>query len=151
MPLLVDQTVDSQPAATADADRTPALAEVSRPRPIVMSSIELLDPELRARCLNWPFKISRSVKSVSEVAVEQINDVLERIEATFPGTRFEDISNADAMTERWETNNVDIDHVPERIRREFFQHPVQAWVGKRVNITLRKLPLNIRDTIGARL
>jgi hypothetical protein len=51
-PLLADQTVVSQPAATEDTDRTLALAGVSRPRPVMMSSIELLDPELRARCLD---------------------------------------------------------------------------------------------------
>jgi hypothetical protein len=56
MPLLADQIVVSQPAA---AEKTPGLAGVSRPRPVMMSSIELLDPELRARCLDL-FELFRS-------------------------------------------------------------------------------------------
>lgn len=50
MPLLVDQSAppESPPAEASSA----ALVGVSRPRPVVMGSIELFDRELRARCLD---------------------------------------------------------------------------------------------------
>jgi Protein of unknown function (Hypoth_ymh) len=50
IPLLVDQSAPPEPPRSAEAG--PALAGVSRPRPVLMSSIELLDSELRARCLD---------------------------------------------------------------------------------------------------
>jgi Protein of unknown function (Hypoth_ymh) len=51
MPLLVDQTVVPEQSLSAETT-SPALAGVSRPRPVLMSSIELFDSELRARCLD---------------------------------------------------------------------------------------------------
>jgi hypothetical protein len=47
-PLLIDEIVPPQ-----DADSVPlSLASTPKARPVVVSSIELLDPDLRARCLD---------------------------------------------------------------------------------------------------
>jgi hypothetical protein len=50
MPLLVDQAVP--PEVSSSTGTEPGLESVSRPRPVVIGSIELLDAELRARCLD---------------------------------------------------------------------------------------------------
>jgi hypothetical protein len=82
-----------------------------------------------------------------EVAVEQIDDLLERIEATFPGTRFDEMLSA--MTERFGKPTTSASMTYQNAFGASFQHPVHAWTGKHVNIVLSKLPLNIRDTIGS--
>jgi hypothetical protein len=48
--LLADQA--APPECSSAVDGEPALMSVSRPRPVVIDSIELLDPELRGRCLD---------------------------------------------------------------------------------------------------
>ena len=50
IPLLVDQVAQEQAAQAPDT--TAGLHYVSRPRPVVISSIEILDSDLRARCLD---------------------------------------------------------------------------------------------------
>jgi hypothetical protein len=50
MPLLVDQVIQSPTAAGESAQES--LVTAQRPRPIVLATIEILDPELRSRCLD---------------------------------------------------------------------------------------------------
>lgn len=49
-PLLVDQAVPA--SAQGDAPAQASLAVTAAPRPVLLSSIEVLDPELRTRCLD---------------------------------------------------------------------------------------------------
>ena len=52
-PLLVDEIKRSpEPEAVAATPETARLAHVPRPPPVIMQSIEVLDPELRERCLD---------------------------------------------------------------------------------------------------
>jgi hypothetical protein len=50
MPLLVDQV--AQPPTAAGESEPESLVTAQRPRPIVLATIEILDPELRSRCLD---------------------------------------------------------------------------------------------------
>jgi len=50
MPLLVDQV--AQPSTWAGESESESLVTAQRPRPIVLATIEILDPELRSRCLD---------------------------------------------------------------------------------------------------
>ena len=81
-----------------------------------------------------------------KVTIEQIDDRLERIEATFPGTRFDEIQNE--MTERFGRPTASASITYQNSFGATFQHPVHTWVGKRLTITVSKLPLGVRDTIG---
>jgi hypothetical protein len=51
-PLLVDEMVSGSPAESSAAARSDEIANVRAPRPVFIDSIEITDPELRARCLD---------------------------------------------------------------------------------------------------
>ena len=49
-PLLVDEVVSASPAEESPLNQP--VSNVKRPRPVVISSVEVFDPELRERCLD---------------------------------------------------------------------------------------------------
>jgi hypothetical protein len=69
LPLLINELEHVETDGTREA---PPSAEVRRPRPILIDSIEILDPELRARCLDLfqAFKTDGQHKRLDTVVAE---------------------------------------------------------------------------------
>lgn len=78
MPLLAQNVPLPQPDSTQSGS---GLAAVSRPRPVVLSSIEIRDPELRARCLDLfeQFRADETTERLDTVVTEATRVLENRI------------------------------------------------------------------------
>jgi hypothetical protein len=87
---------------------------------------------------------------VGEIAlrinVEQIDEKLEHVQATFSGARFDELLTA--MTNRFGKPTKSASATYQNALGATSRYPVHAWIGKRVNIMLLQLPLNRQETMG---
>jgi len=87
---------------------------------------------------------------VGEIAlrinVEQIDEKLEHVEATFSGARFDELLTA--MTSRFGKPTKSGSTTYQNAFGATSRYPFHLWIGKRVTIMLLQLPLNRQETMG---